>query len=860
MNLWNSLNRSSGRIFRSVVAAARADEAAAPLAIYFCAAAAGILADYYLRPGRLGWTAALAVFGFGWLGCFGFSFLFKRRDDSFELFQAAAVWTLVLCFFGLWHQFWRDRYPTDEIGLLIPASGSPATLELMVDSLPTLIRAEPASDRLIAPQDRTMLRVHAVRIKNHGRWQTVSGHLAAALSGDWRRLRIGDHFLASGILYHPSGPKNPDDYDTAFQLRAERTLLHLNVSYSESVQILATKTHRPIRRFFETLRRRTQATFERNLSDRSAALASAMILGIRSELDDDAKGLFRETGTAHLLAISGAHIALVTGFFFLIFRLLGFSGRTTAAGLAFCALFYLMMTDLRPSAIRAVSLVLVLCGGMFLRRRAVNLNSLCAAAIFLLLLNPMNLFQPGALLSFLATGVFLWLPARSDTQRTSEQSPLLRRFAAIRLRRPGWARLLMVSVRAAGRFKTLAIVSLAIWIVVLPLVLRLSNVMAPVAIVINPLTWFPMACSLISGIFLALSAAILPPLEPLFGHLCDFCFTCFEYLLILARSAPYGHFQIGGPAAWWCAIFYGALIFWTLFPSLRPRKRFLLTAALVWTAVGIGVSVFEHRSDLRHERLRVDILSVGHGGAILIHFPDRRTVLYDCGSFSGGESVARRTGRVLFARGKTRIDLMIFSHADADHFNGFFELAETFPIGAVAISPTMFDKSGRLVESLRRELDERNIPIHRVSAGESLAPLGFSELSVLHPNRSNHSGDSNASSLVISLEHLGRRILLSGDLDSKQADFLQTPARHYDLILAPHHGGKSDNYRDLLHWATPRAVVISGGKFLRSEESEKSLRREGFIVWNTFEHGAAKIEIDRAPKPNGSLGRLRLLP
>ncbi|MBR4834813.1 MAG: MBL fold metallo-hydrolase, partial [Thermoguttaceae bacterium] len=276
-----------------------------------------------------------------------------------------------------------------------------------------------------------------------------------------------------------------------------------------------------------------------------------------------------------------------------------------------------------------------------------------------------------------------------------------------------------------------------------------------------------------------------------------------------------------------------------------------------WLVADVGAA----RRIAARDATRIEICSVGHGAAILALFPDGRTALFDCGSLSSAERAAEPVARALWNAGRTRIDLAVASHADFDHYGGLRTLAETVKIGRVCVSPATFEKRDPELAALRDALERRKIPVETVVGGETFERFGFPELAALHPTLENGplGDESNANSLVVALERRGRRILFPGDLDAPNALFLRTAPTRFDLILAPHHGGKSENYRDLLDWADPTWIVVSGGSFQRNRATEDALRAEGRRVLHTLDDGRVLIEIERDPgKPENGVGKMRI--
>ena len=158
------------------------------------------------------------------------------------------------------------------------------------------------------------------------------------------------------------------------------------------------------------------------LSPRNAAVARGMTLGFRNDVEEQTNDSFRKTGTIHLLAISGLHIALVVGVFVFFLRRMGAPVVLVSIATIALTLFYLCLTDMRAPVIRASILIITLCVGMLIGRRGTTLNTLAFAAIVIMAVNPCELFQLGAQLSFLATGAFLWAGSMSVREKADSNS------------------------------------------------------------------------------------------------------------------------------------------------------------------------------------------------------------------------------------------------------------------------------------------------------------------------------------------------------------------------------------------------------------------------------------------------------
>jgi competence protein ComEC len=577
----------------------------------------------------------------------------------------------------------------------------------------------------------------------------------------------------------------------------------------------------------------------------TAPIATAMILGIRDEIDDETYSQLIETGIVHILAISGLHIGLVAGavgFFLIQF---GVPRRWLAIGLACSVLIYLFLSDGRPPVVRATVLVLTASLALFLNRRVVSANSLAFTAIVVLLINPCELFQFGAQLSFLGTGVFLWLPtvqltADGDAKSRGAYFWLWRKIVN------GLARVLLFN--------------LLIWFTLVPLLMDRMHLFTPIVMLLNPLLWLPMTVAILSGFFMMFAGAIdtitalvaLPPLAPVFGMVADTSFGTLLTMSDLAHRIPYGHFWVAGQPFWWLLAFYVPLIFWTLVPQLRLPRRWFIVFLMSLVIAGFAYDFARGVLRKRNERLTVEITSIGHGLGILIIAPDSTTTIYDAGSLTMPERAADVMSRRLWAYGKRRIDRLILSHPDSDHYNASFDLLERFTVGEVFVPPGMFEKNVEGIAVLKQTIEAKKIPVQTVHHGNNID--GTPAIQVFHPPRPNDDGsppyepdtESNALSLVVMFEHKDVRIMLTGDVDVKQATHIfNEPPPNVSVMLVPHHGGQSSTTTPLFHWASPEHLLISGGRMWRKVELIKDLTKNGYKVHSTYEHGLISITIDK---------------
>jgi len=800
-----------------------------PLVIVLVAACAGIVADRLLGLPLVVWWPATLIAWLVWL-------IFRRlgRDRTAAVVLLSAVASCA----AAWHHCRWSLFADDDLGTYARAVAQPACVEAIAVTGPRRLPAPEFNLMHIMPiGDRSRLEVEAIRLRDGARWRAVSGRARLNVDGHLLGVRAGDRLLIFAQLTAPRAAHNPGEFDYAAHARRRRQRGQLNASHPDCVTVLERAGSWNPQRWIENLRSGGDKLLWKHLDHRRSGLAAAVLLGAREALGYERPQAFVQTGTVHLLAISGLHVGIVAGAVLLLMRLACAPRSQALLATAAVTVLYTLLSDARPPAVRAAILVLVLCAGHYLGRPRPGFNSLAAAGLVVLVLNPADLFQTGAQLSFLAVAGLMWFAPRwfgSARQRPDALDRLLIES------RPWLWRALWPVWRGA---RHLTLVSALIWLLALPLVMARFHLFTPVAVVLNTILWLPMAAALVAGFGVLAFGWLVPPLAGVFGFCCDVPLWLLEWCIGWARRWPGSHFWVPGPADWWLVGFYGGLGVLAAFPALRPTRRWCLVLLAGWTAVGVAAHFARHQPG----NLDCTFLSVGHGAAVVIELPSGGTMLYDAGQFASPDFGAQSIAAALWSRGITRLDAVVLSHADVDHYNTLPELLERFSVGVIRVSPVMFDKQGAAVVALQDAIRRAEVPLEEIRAGDRLIADDGCLIQVLHPSSRGAFENDNANSIVLAVEHLGRRILLPGDLESPGLeDVTAEPPWDCDVLLAPHHGSRGSDPPGLAAWCTPEWVVISGSLRADFHQTAATYRQAGAQVLHTGRDGAVHVTIDAA--------------
>jgi competence protein ComEC len=822
----------------------------APAAVLLGAACAGILADRFW-PRTIGNWSALA----GVLLAVHYLASRQRRERSSRRLVAALGaaplrrvfatgtrrgWALLGAVAGLagaWHHVsWHDPSRDDltqlvadderSVPVLVSGLADSAVITAQGNSLP----AHLLSNATFAP--RTRFRLRAGWLHRNGQWVRAGGTIWAHVNGACQPLRPGDQVVVWGNLARYRPPMNPGEFNFQAFRRARGEFAYVDVPVADCVHVVA----RPagVRWWLPRLRVHWQNVLSRELSDDAAPLAAALLLGARDGLSSDMRDPFLRTGTAHVLAISGLHVGILAAPWLFVARARLLHVRGALASVIVIMALYAALADGRAPVVRASVLVQVLCCSWLTRRRTSLVNSLGAAGLVVLLINPADLFHTGTQLSFLAVatlGRCHKLACRSKPMDPLDQ--------LILRTRPSWWR---AARRAGERVQQLLLASLGVWLVTAPLVVQAFHIVSPVAIPLNLVLFLPLAMALQSGFALLVVADVWPPLAPLLALVCQSNLRLMQCVVGGVAAWPGSHFWLVDPGAVAVAACYACVGLTWIVPD-RVRYRWLgFLLALACLIAGWGQKAW-HRYQSR-DSLQCAVLSVGHGNCVVLQWPGGPVWLYDAGCRGSTAIGVDRVARYLWTQGIGRIDAMVLSHSDLDHYSLMPGLIERFGVRRFFVGPTRLRADDPGESWLVAELNRRGVIPEIMAAGDQFFFGAEGTMTVLHPNARLQQSNDNARSLVLSLHYQDMGVLLPGDLEADGLQWLlDRPPPSVDVVMAPHHGSLQSDPGQFLQWCRPRWCIISGSDISMRSTWEDHSTTTGTVLLHTAVDGAVEIKL-----------------
>ena len=616
----------------------------------------------------------------------------------------------------------------------------------------TIIRDERESSH-------TLARVELSAIQRSTDWQAAFGKLMVLSPGLLpTNYFAGQQVEIRGALSPPPGPVADGLFDYGDYLRQRGIYFELRTKRPDDWVLLAPAlTTRPLTdRFLGWAR----ATLGRDLpaQDEPLELIWSMTLRWKTTLDGRVYEPFVNSGTMHVFAVSGLHIALIAGFLIGVLRLVRVPRAW--AGLVVIPLiwFYTAATGWESSAVRATVMMTIVIAGWSLRQPGNLLNSLAAAALVILLWDPEQLFQSGFQLSFFVMlSMAIVLPLLQERfAQWSEPDPFLPAELV-----PRWRRAIQWLVRRALGLLAL---SVAAWLGSLPLTAYYFHLICPVSVLANliavPLSSAALACNLGS----LLCGVWFPWATALFNHSAWFWMRGVIIVSEWASSLPGAFWYVRAPSLASVAIYYlllvGLLSGWLLVPQ---RRRWTVAAMALLGTFYLWGSFREMNCT------EITVLPLMGGSGVFVNAPGvGNDLLADTGSTNAVVAIVEP---FLQAQGVNRLTHLALTHENVRQSGGLELLCSQVRVGEVDASS--FNFRSPIFPRIRQWFEK--YPERRVlNRGDVLA--GWT---VLHPDGTNRYSTGDSGSLVLRSEVRGVRILLLSDLGKAgQASLLE---RNEDL-------------------------------------------------------------------------------
>ena len=671
-------------------------------------------------------------------------------------------------------------------------------------------------------------------------------------------LRYGKQITLTGVLQQPQDKRNPGGFDYRAYL-ARQDVVGI-IDAKGLLRIGAQGGFLPLR-WIEALRIRTERVIDDIYTKKGgtvepslhAQLLKGILLGKRSDLPTETLDLFRNSGTFHVLAVSGLHVGLIAMFCYFGFSLFRLPQKMLCLLTITAVLIYACLIGFRPSVFRASLMAILFLFATLIDRDADLFNLLAFAALVLLLLNPEQLWDVGFQLSFVAVASIVYFvpkmegPLRrlwedEDNSSSQDSTSILTRF------RNATVKWLVLSY----------LVTLAAQIGTTPWIAYHFFRTYPLGILAGPFAVGLVSLIVAVGMVSVCIGFIWLPLAKLLALLNHAVISIF-LALIGMFGQTWGVVKLTPPTL-------GIFVFYIACFLGVAHWRYVYKHWKISSLIGLSVIVIWVWSAAFHEKgrlLEVVTLDVGQGDATFIRFPDNRTMLVD-GGVRRSYYDEKKQRRVDYDVGKRviepyfdfhgirKLDLVVLTHPDIDHGGGLGYILENFEVGRViGISEMQLDSQTH--RQLHAIVKANDIPYSFPYAGKiDLTPTAT--LNLLHPIDAASTNlldrDKNDDSLVIQLTYREVDILFTGDIGKKAESRLIASGQDLrsEILKVPHHGSRTSSSAPFIDAVQPRYAIFSLGQSSQYQFPHPDVvaryRARGCVQVRTDQLGAIALRTD----------------
>ncbi|MEG2344748.1 MAG: DNA internalization-related competence protein ComEC/Rec2 [Anaerovoracaceae bacterium] len=593
------------------------------------------------------------------------------------------------------------------------------------------------------------------------------------LEGSWIKIK--------GEVSLPKSRRNPKTFDYQLYLKTLgiRTIMTVK---SYSLEILPIKEDK-FKKNMAKLKGEFFISLEKKIGSSSAAMIKAMVFGDKTDLSEEVYVSFQKNGTAHILAASGLHLGVVYGF--LCFLWPGKKGKLFHSFTLAALLLYAAMANFSPSVMRATIMIVMHIVAKIIHQRYDLLSAASFTFVIMLVVNPIQLWNVGFQLSFLAIFTI---------------------------------GLVMGTIKEF--YQGIFLSTVAIQVGMAPYTAYLFNYFSFGAFIANVPIVF------LAGIMIPLSL-----LTMFFWSINEFIFSLGAQMLSVSGKAMVWindlifsggktSFQVVSPSLFFLIIYYGILFFGVselgrIYIGRKNWKKLSLGLAII---VFCGLIATPLTQD-GFSKANIIFVDVGQGDCIHIRTPEGKNFLIDGGGSHNYDVGEKELKPYLLKNGVNKIDCAFVTHLHQDHYEGIVSLAKTGMIKQLGIYEGNKIKEDKILKET--QLKEKQLLYIR--GGQTVNLEKNVVLEILYPQGKpldeyeETKEDENSSSLIIKVIYKGKSVMMTADIDTEGEmqiinEYKGSNKLKTDFLKVPHHGSKYSSSDEFIKATSPDVAIFQVGK------------------------------------------------
>ncbi len=642
---------------------------------------------------------------------------------------------------------------------------------------------------------------------------SARGKIQCYLKEDVREAKLGSTVQVQGEVACFERATNPGQFSQAEYYQ----ILKIDYKLYEGRVLAVSRSFSRYREGLYAIKEACGRVLDECFTEENATVMRTMLLGETGQTDPEIKEMYKRNGIIHILAISGLHISIIGMSLYRLLRRIAIPIPLAAPAAAAVMYSYGVMTGMSTSSLRAIVMFGMHMTARLLGRTYDLLTALAAAAILILLEQPLYLYHSGFLFSFLAVlAISLFAPAMNHSLPI--KIPLIKK-----------------SVQAL-------LSGCCISAATLPIYLIFYYQFPPYSILMNLIVIPLMSILMITGILTMLVGCICIPIGKITAVISSLILEFYQNLCTFCDQLPLNNLIIGKPQMWQIITYGTILVVLILFHKrMKIHIRYLiLTVGILLLVLKVPVG------------LTITLLDVGQGDCIYIQSPSGGNYLIDGGSSSTKGSGEYRILPYLKSQGVRQLEAVFITHPDQDHYNAFPEMLAAMDTHGIPIKtlilPAVHEGSrNEEYRSLEEMAAAAGIKVRYISRGQGLQEGDFT-LQCLHPETAAAGLESNAYSTVLLLKYQGFSALFTGDVEGAGEQALvryiaqSRTVSDLTVLKVSHHGSRNSTAEEFLRLVNPAYAVISAGYGNSYGHPHKELierlKNNNTKIYITYQRGA----------------------
>lgn len=748
--------------------------------------------------------------------------IFLLSFVEYKLRNTKFLFILFLCLISFligikWYSYSIPKTQNNDISYFIPQKGI---------SLEATIIEEPKKD-----DNKISLKVKSDLITEPF-IALVNGYSIVNIYDNTLSLEYGDKIQIDGDLDIVPNASNPDEFSYADYVAKQGVFSYIT---AKKIAIIESHTLDDFQYMLINTRKSLLSTLYQSMPESSASIIGSLVFGAKATpVPKNVRESFTDLGLAHVLAASGMQITLIMGTGLLLIRLTKINRLLGICLIIPAIVFYMFLTGLPPSILRAGLLNILILLIQYKRESADTYKVLFFVSSGIIIINPLALFDIGFQFSVLATFGLLYISKILEDKLN---------FLPIFL-------------------SSIVAMILAAQIMVLPLQLYhfgqfsylflLANLIA--SLFVDLLTYI--------SILTLILGKILPFISYYFGTLLYYILSVFLYIIDYISLLPASVSYLKRPEIYTVVFLY--LLIFTIIEFLKEdkikidilkQKKYIAMLASLIILFSFDLYKYDQDTNL----LEVNFINVSQGDSTLIATPDKQTILIDCGQAYQrkiGDKIVNYNAAEKYIlpylrhKGIKTIDKLILTHPDLDHIGGCETILDNFNIKEIWDSGQTDDSQA--YSQLLIKILEKNIPIKVVNYNDSYEEknLKLKVINRIDVSDTELKSYNNNYAVALRLDYGKNSFLFMSDLEKEAEEQLLNSYEdiNSEVLKVGHHGSNTSTTDEFMLSVRPQYAVISAGKNNRYKHPRKEVLERlnyfGSKIYRTDQDGGVIFTSD----------------